>query len=63
MIGNIDIHSTRRHDKIGKGPILGSVFVHTFIILLAWRVSAMESEAPNFVVYEIQLVSPPAAEL
>tara|TARA_B100001123_G_scaffold448103_1_gene607847 strand:- start:3485 stop:4234 length:750 start_codon:yes stop_codon:yes gene_type:complete len=63
MIGNIDIYSTRRHDKIGKGPILGSVFVHTFIILLAWRASAMESEAPNFVVYEIQLVSPPAAEL
>jgi hypothetical protein len=63
MIDNIDIHSSRRHEKIGKGPILGSVFVHAFVILLAWRGSAMEGEVPNFVVYEIQLVSPPAAEL
>ena len=53
----------RRHEQVGKGPIVGSVLIHCMAISLAWWTSAIEREMPNFVVHEIQLVSPPAAEL
>ena len=52
-----------RHQSIGKGPVLGSAIVHTAAILLAWWTSAATSEIPDFVVFEIELISPPAAEL
>ena len=53
-----------RHDPVGKGPVLGSALVHGLAIFLAWWTSAMGGrEVPNFIVYEIELVSPPAAEL
>ena len=53
----------RRHEEVGKGPVLGSALVHGVAIFLAWWTSAIEREVPNFVVYEIELVSPPAVEL
>ena len=53
----------RRHERVGKGPVAGSVLIHCMAIFLAWWTSAIEREVPNFIVYEIELVSPPAAEL
>ncbi len=48
---------------VGKGPVAGSVFVHTSAILLAWWASAAPAQVPDFVAFEIELISPPAAEL
>ena len=53
----------QRHDPVGKGPVVGSVLIHGMAIVLAWWTSAMQRQVPEFVVYEIELVSPPAAEL
>ncbi len=49
--------------RIGKGPVIGSAFVHTVAIFLAWWVSAAPTPVPDFIVFEIELISPPAAEL
>ena len=57
------ISRRRRREKIGKGPVLGSVGVHFSAILLTWWASATATEMPNFVVFEIELISPSAAEL
>ncbi len=48
---------------IGKGPVIGSAFVHTEAIFLAWWVSAAPTPVPDFIAFEIELISPPAAEL
>ena len=48
---------------LGKGPVIGSAFVHTAAILLAWWTSAVPPQAPDFITFEIELISPPAAEL
>ena len=48
---------------VGKGPVVGSVFVHTSTIFLAWWASAAPAQVPDFVAFEIELISPPAAEL
>ena len=48
----------RRREKIGKGPVLGSVGVHFSAILLTWWASATAIEVPEFVVFEIELISP-----
>ena len=53
----------QRHRTVGKGPVIGSAMVHTAAIFLAWWTSAATSEVPDFVVFEIELISPPAAEL
>jgi len=53
----------QRRETVGKGPIIGSAIVHTAAIFLAWWTSAMTREVPDFVVFEIELISPPAAEL
>ena len=53
----------QRHQAVGKGPVIGSAIVHTAAIFLAWGTSAATSEIPDFVVFEIELISPPAAEL
>lgn len=53
----------RRREQVGRGPIVGSVAIHFIAIGLAWWTSAIERDIPNFIVYEIELVSPPAAEL
>lgn len=53
----------RRRDKIGKGPVLGSVGMHFSAILLTWWASATAAVVPEFMVFEIELISPSAAEL
>ena len=53
----------QRHQTVGKGPVIGSAIVHTAAIFLAWLTSAMTREVPDFVVFEVELISPPAAEL
>ena len=52
-----------RRRAVGRGPVIGSAFVHTAAIFLAWWTSAVPREVPDFVVYEIELISPAAAEL
>jgi len=56
-------HEARQPSRIGKGPVIGSAFVHTVAIFLAWWVSAAPTPVPDFIVFEIELISPPAAEL
>ena len=53
----------RRHQGVGKGPVIGSAVMHAAAILLAWWTSAIPREVPEFLVYEIELISPSAAEL
>ena len=53
---------SRRREKVGKGPVLGSAIVHTVAILLAWWTTATPGEAPEFITFEIELISPAAAE-
>lgn len=48
---------------VGKGPVLGSAFIHTVAIFLAWGTSAATPQVPDFIAFEIELISPPAAEL
>ncbi len=53
----------QRYQGIGKGPVIGSATLHTAAIFLAWWTSATTNEMPDFVVFEIELISPTAAEL
>ncbi len=53
----------QRRETVGRGPVIGSAIVHTAAIFLVWWTSAMTREVPDFVVFEIELISPPAAEL
>ena len=48
---------------VGKGPVLGSAFIHIVAIFLAWWTSAATPPVPDFITFEIELISPPAAEL
>ena len=48
---------------VGKGPVIGSAFIHMSAIFLAWWTSAVSPQVPDFVAFEIELISPPAAEL
>ena len=52
-----------RRQTVGKGPVIGSAIVHTVAILLAWWTSAVPRQMPEFITFEIELISPPAAEL
>ena len=53
----------QRYQAIGKGPVIGSATVHAAAIFLAWWTSATTNQMPDFVVFEIELISLPAAEL
>lgn len=53
----------RRHQPIGRAPVLGSAIIHTIAILLALWTSAVNDRVSDFVVFEVELISPPAAEL
>ncbi len=55
--------AAHQSSRIGKGPVIGSAFVHTVAIFLAWWVSAAPTPVPDFIAFEIELISPPAAEL
>ena len=49
--------------SIGRGPVLKSVSVHMIVVLFAWWSSVAQVAVPDFVVFEIELISPPAAEV
>ena len=49
--------------SVGKGPVIGSATVHSVAIFLAWWTSAVPTQMADFVAFEIELISPPAAEL
>jgi len=55
-------HSISRR-SVGKGPIMKSICVHIVVILFTWWSSVAQVRVPDFVVFEIELISPPAAEL
>jgi len=63
MSGPEAVPRRRRRQAVGRSPVIGSAFVHTVAIFLAWWTSAIRPEVPDFVVYEIELISPMAAEL
>ena len=63
MSGPEAVRKRPRRRAVGRGPVIGSAFVHTAAIFLAWGTSAVPREVPDFVVYEIELISPAAAEL
>ncbi len=48
---------------VGKGPVIGSAVIHTVAIFLAWWGSAVPRQVQDFITFEIELISPPAAEL
>jgi outer membrane biosynthesis protein TonB len=63
-VTDLEAHPQRdRCQTVGKGPVIGSAILHTAAIFLAWWTSAVPREVPEFVVYEIELISPSAAEL
>lgn len=53
----------QRHESPGRGAVLSSAAVHGAAVLLAWWITAVRQDVPDFLVYEINLISPPAAEL
>ena len=55
--------SRQPHQGVGRGPVIGSAFIHTVAIFLAWWTSAATPPVPEFIAFEIELISPPAAEL
>ncbi len=55
--------SRSSRQTVGKGPVIGSAVIHTVAIFLAWWGSAVPRQVPDFVTFEIELISPPAAEL
>ena len=52
-----------RRQTVGKGPVLGSAIIHTIAIVLAWWTTTTPNDVPDFVTFEIELISPSAAEL
>ena len=52
----------RRHEVPGKWAFGASAVVHTVAILLAWWSTTFGAEVPQFLVYEMELVSPAALE-
>ena len=63
MTGPEAVPRRRRRQTVGKGPVLGSAIIHTIVILLAWWTTATPNEVPDFITFEIELISPSAAEL
>lgn len=63
MIGPETAHRRQGRQSIGKGPVMGSAVIHGVAIFLAWWTAAVSSATPEFLVFEIELISPPAAEL
>ena len=63
MIGPETAPRRQGRQSIGKGPVMGSAIIHGVAIFLAWWTAAASSATPEFVVFEIELISPPAAEL
>lgn len=52
-----------RTDRPGRVPFAGSAVVHVAALLLAWWTQTSEAAPVEYVVYEIDLVSPPPANM
>lgn len=63
MMGPESAPRRTRFQTVGKGPVIGSAAVHIAAILLAWWSTAVPRNVQDFVIFEIELISPPAAEL
>jgi outer membrane biosynthesis protein TonB len=57
-----DYRRRRRSEPPGKWAFGASVSVHVAAILLVWWSTTLGAEVPQFVIYEIELVSPAALE-
>jgi len=53
----------QQRQKVGRGPVIGSAILHTGAIVLVWWTSAASSQLPYFIAFEVEMISPPAAEL
>ncbi len=51
---------TRERPRPGKRPLMASAAVHLAVLGLAWFTQGAARELPDFVTYEIVLVSPPS---
>ncbi len=63
MTGSETAQRDQRRQAMGKGPVIGSAAVHAAAILMAWWISSATNQVPDFMVFEVELISPPAAEL
>ncbi len=63
MSEHLGYRRRRRHETPGRVALAASAGVHAIAILLAWWSTSLGAELPQFVVYEIELVSPAAIEL
>lgn len=53
----------QRRQTPGKGAVIGSVILHAVAIFLVFWTAAAPSQIPDFITFEIELISPSAAEL
>jgi outer membrane biosynthesis protein TonB len=51
----------KARERPGKKSLLASLMVHVLAIFLAWGAQVSSAEPPDFISYEITLVSPPPA--
>ena len=59
MISTADA-ARKRRTRAGARPALGSVLVHAVVIAAAWFAASVRPEMPDFVSFQIDLVSMPA---
>lgn len=53
----------RRHERPGKGPLLGSLLLHGSLLLgVMFAAAEATPDLPEFVQYRVRLVSPPPTE-
>ena len=52
----------KARERPGRKSLLASVAVHVLAIFLAWGAQVSSSELPDFISYEITLVSPPPTQ-
>ena len=52
----------RERDRPGKKPLVASVGVHALALVGAWMAQVSAPQMPEFITYEIMLVSPPSTQ-
>ena len=63
MTDSVPVPRPHRYKAVGKGPLIGSAVIHGTALFLVWWIAAVPREVPEFITYEIELISPSAAEL
>jgi outer membrane biosynthesis protein TonB len=53
----------RRQARPGKKPLLASVGIHALVLLAAWSAQMAAPKYSEFVAYQVQIVSPPPAQM